>query len=83
MIFDANWCQACKITKRVVKEIKSIKNKVYYVNVDEKWVRYLMQSMEEKSIPLMIHIDKKGNILASKIGLHKIVDYLLNNKDLK
>ena len=34
--------------------------------------------METNSVPLMVHTGKDGKIIASEIGPHRIISYLLN-----
>lgn len=86
IIFSADWCGACKYTKKILDKLK-IKNKVYYINAEEPWGNNLMRMMQESSVPLMVHILKDGSVKAAAIGPHSIIDYLvtisLRKEDVK
>ena len=78
IIFSADWCSACKLTKKAITQAE-IKKRIYYLNVDEPWVQQLMAIMEIRSIPFMVHTDKNGDFLKSLLGPKDIVLYLLLN----
>lgn len=78
VIFSADWCSACKLTKKAISQAE-IKKPIYYLNVEELWVQQLMAIMEVKSIPLMIHTDKNGDFVKGLSGPKDIVLYLLLN----
>lgn len=78
IIFAADWCKACTLTKKALKQAK-LKNPIHYLNVDSEWVKRLAGEMHIKSIPLMIHTDKNNKTKASLIGPSDIVLYLLLN----
>ena len=76
IIFSADWCSACRYTKKILDKLK-IKNKIYYINAEEPWGNNLMRMMQENSVPLMVHILKNGSVRAAAIGPHSIIDYLI------
>ena len=49
IIFSADWCSACKLTKKAITQA-DIKKRIHYLNVDEPWVQQLMAIMEIRSI---------------------------------
>jgi thiol:disulfide interchange protein len=78
VIFSADWCESCQTVKKSLNNAKpKIKNKIYYLNLDEKWVQQLAMIMEIKGIPLMLDIDKSGNTIAMRGGSLPIVSYLM------
>ena len=78
IIFAADWCQACTLTMKAIKQA-DLNRPVYYINLDATWAKRLAAEMEIKSIPLMIHTDSKGKTKASLVGPSDIVLYLLLN----
>ena len=76
IIFSADWCSACRYTKKILDKLK-IKNKIYYINAEEPWGNNLMRMMQENSVPLMVHILKNGSVRAAASGPHSIIDYLI------
>ena len=76
IIFSSEKCSACILTHKAIKQAK-LKTEVYYLNLDEKWVMQVASLMGIDSVPLMLHIDKKGNTIAQKLGPGQIVTYLL------
>ena len=78
IIFAADWCKACTLTKKALKQAK-LKKPIYYLNVGSDWVKRLAGDMHIKSIPLMIHTDKNNKTKASLVGPSDIVLYLLLN----
>lgn len=78
IIFSADWCSACKLTKKAITQAE-IKKRIHYLNVDEPWVQQLMAIMEIRSIPFMVHTDKNGDFLKALLGPKDIVLYLLLN----
>ena len=76
IIFSSEKCSACILTHKAIKQAE-LKTEVYYLNLDEKWVMQVAALMGIDSVPLMLHIDKKGNTIAQKLGPGKIVTYLL------
>lgn len=78
IIFVADWCKACTLTKKALKQAK-LKKPVYYLNADLEWVQRLAGMMKIKSIPLMVHTGPDGKTKASLIGPSDIVLYLLLN----
>jgi len=75
IIFGADWCSACKFTKKALKQA-NLKIDVYFLNIDEVWVRQIAGDMGVRQIPFMVHIDKEGNTAAEKLGSGQIVTYL-------
>ena len=78
ILFSADWCSACKLTKKAITQAE-IKKRIHYLNVDEPWVQQLMAIMKIKSIPFMVHTDKNGDFLKALLGPKDIVLYLLLN----
>ena len=78
IIFSSDWCNACKITKKAIKQANLTKP-IYYLNVDEPWVRQLMAMMEISSIPYLIHTGSDGKFIKAVIGPKDITLYLLLN----
>lgn len=76
IIFSANWCSACQLTKKAISQAE-LKTKVYYLNIDEDWVKKLALMFEIRAVPTMIHVDKDGNLANIKTGPGDIVTYLL------
>jgi len=76
IIFSADWCKACRLTRDTLTKAKLSIN-VYYVDVDESWVMQLAGIMSIKTIPIMFHTDKAGKTLAARVGPASIVSYLI------
>tara|TARA_B100000927_G_scaffold287956_2_gene281731 strand:- start:780 stop:1208 length:429 start_codon:yes stop_codon:yes gene_type:complete len=76
IIFSANWCSACQLTKKAISQA-DLKTKVYYLNIDEDWVKKLALMFKVRAVPHMMHVDKQGNLVDIKIGPGDIVTYLL------
>ena len=67
VIFGADWCKACNLTRKIIKKI-NIKTKVYYLNFDEPWVKKIAYLMQIKAIPYMVHSKDSGKFEAHRIG---------------
>ena len=78
VIFSADWCKACALTKKALKQA-NLNKPIYYLDMEADWVQRLASMMEIKSIPLMVHADADGQPKASLIGPSDIVLYLLLN----
>ena len=78
IIFAADWCSSCRVTKKALKQA-NLKKQVFYVNIDEEWVQKLAALIEVKSIPFMLHTDKEGNFIQALVGPKEIILYLLLN----
>jgi len=76
IIFSSDWCSACKQTRIAIEKYKP-KVKIYYLNIDEEWVKQIAATMGVRQIPLMLHLDNKGNTKSVKLGPGAIVRYLL------
>jgi thioredoxin-related protein len=76
VIFSAEWCSNCKLAERAIKQAK-LNTKVYYVNMDERWARELAKLVGFNTVPTMMHIDKQGNTISTKVGAGQIVTYLV------
>lgn len=76
VIFTAKWCSACVFTDKVIKQSK-LKKKIYYLNLDEDWVKHLAALLEIRGVPFLMHIDKRGITVAKKLGPMSIIDYLI------
>ena len=78
IIFSADWCKSCQTVKKSIERASpKLKSKVYYLNLDEKWVQQLAMIMRIKGVPLMLDIDEKGQTIAIKGGAVPIMSYLL------
>ena len=75
IIFAADWCAACKLTRQAIVSSK-FKVRVYYVNIDEPWAMKLAKIMNIRSIPLMFHVGKSGKTLAVRVGPSQIISYM-------
>lgn len=78
IIFAADWCSACKLTKKALKQA-NLSKPIYYLNVEEPWVSRLIAIMKVDSIPFMVHTNKEGQLTKALIGPKDIVLYLLLN----
>ena len=76
VIFSADWCDGCTLTRGALQRAK-LKTKVYYLNIDEPWVQRLASVAGIKQVPTMLHLDKNGNVVDSRVGPGAIVVYLL------
>ena len=76
IIFSADWCSACKITEKALKQAK-LKTQIRYLNINEAWVKQLAGLMKIKQVPYMLHISANGRTLAEKVGPSPIVAYLI------
>ena len=54
----------------------NLKTKVYYLNLDELWVRQLAAMFKIKQVPFMIHVGVDGNTKAAALGPTHILEYL-------
>ncbi|HEY5259405.1 MAG TPA: thioredoxin domain-containing protein, partial [Rhabdochlamydiaceae bacterium] len=75
--FYATWCGPCKMLKprfdNWAKTMKG-KNKFLKVNVDK--VRGLSEKYKIRSMPTMIVLDEKGNVVNRKEGTHEICKHM-------
>ncbi len=76
IIISAEWCSACVFTDKAIKQAK-LKKTIYYLNLDEPWVRYLASMLRIKGVPFLMHVDKNGNTIAKKTGPVSIINYLV------
>jgi thioredoxin-related protein len=76
IIFSASWCSACKLTKKAISHA-DLKTKVYYLNIDENWVKKLALMFKIQAVPSMIHVRKDGDLASIKTGPGEIITYLL------
>lgn len=79
VIFGAPWCKVCTKLRKVISEAE-LKEKVYYVNIDEPWARGIAASIKLKQIPIMFVIEN-GKAKTAKLGPGDIVMWLLVNVD--
>lgn len=77
IIFSAEWCKACKLTRKALTQANLSGAPVNYLNIDEPWVQKLAVTLKIRAVPYMFHIDSNGQPLAIKVGPGKIVSYLL------
>ena len=78
IIFSADWCSACKLTKKAIIQAE-INKRIYYLNVDEPWVQQLMAIMEIRTVPFMVHTGEGGEFVKALNSPKDIILYLLLN----
>lgn len=76
VIFGADWCAPCRLTRQVIKEAK-LNVKVYHLDLDEPWVAQLAGIMGIKTIPVMFHTGKAKETIAIRVGPEGIISYLV------
>ena len=77
VIFGADWCKVCDKLRVAIKQAR-LKEKVYYVNIDDPWVREIILSVKIRQIPLMfVIVDGKAKV--AKLGPSEIIMWLLIN----
>ena len=76
IIISAQWCSACTFTDKAIKQAE-LKKRIYYLNLDEPWVKYLARLLEIRGVPFLMHVDKNGNTVAKKTGPVAIINYLV------
>ena len=76
IIFSAEWCKACKTTKKSIKNA-NINLPIYWVDLDEPWAGKLAMTMGIKGIPLMVHLNAQGKTVSAQMGPGQILIYLL------
>lgn len=79
IVFGAPWCKVCTKLRVAVKEAE-LKEKVYYVNIDEPWAREVAATINLKQIPIMFVLED-GKAKLAKLGPGQIVMWLLVNVD--
>ena len=77
VIFGAPWCKACMKLRKAINQA-NLKEKVYYVNIDEPWARDVATSIKLKQIPIMFLLED-GKAKLAKLGPSEIVMWLLIN----
>ena len=77
VIFSADWCKACDFTRKLINRV-NFKAKIYYLNLDELWVKKVALLMKVKTIPYMVHTGRQDKKEIIKIGPGPIVEYLLS-----
>lgn len=75
IIFSADWCSSCTLTRQAIDQAKVSIN-VYYLNLDESWAKQLAILMNIRTIPVMFHVGKAGETLGVRVGPSEIVSYL-------
>ena len=81
IIFGAEWCKVCETLRTALTQL-NLKEKIYYVNIDEPWMREVMVSTNIKKIPIMFHLTN-GKADMAKVGPSEIIMWLLINKESK
>lgn len=81
IIFGADWCEACNKLRAAISQA-NLKQKVYYVNIDEPWVRSIIISTGIKQIPIMFYL-VNGKAHMAKLGPNEIIMWLLINIESK
>ena len=77
IIFSANWCKACKLLKKAVKQAELSQN-LMFLNLDEEWVASLAGYYRIKSIPTMFELDSDTKITNIRRGPGQIIVFLLS-----
>jgi len=77
VIYAAEWCRACKLTRKALNQA-NLQVEIYYINMNEKWVKELAAIMDVRSIPDMIHVGKDKQTVARRRGAGQIVTYLVS-----
>tara|TARA_E500000331_G_scaffold14765_2_gene12967 strand:+ start:1904 stop:2323 length:420 start_codon:yes stop_codon:yes gene_type:complete len=77
VIFSADYCRACKLTKKALSQA-NLRVEVHYVNMEEEWVKQLASIMGIRSIPYMLHVGKSKRTIASRHGAGRVVTYLIS-----
>jgi len=78
IIFSAEWCKSCKFLQKALEQ-GGFEDKVTLLNIEEPWVARLAMNLKIKNVPTMIVADKKGQIIAGRVGSPPIVLYLVVN----
>ncbi len=67
--FNATWCGPCQIFKPVFeKAAKTYQSKIRFVSVDVDKAPNMAQRYNVRTIPHIVVLDKKGNVLAQRSG---------------
>ena len=81
IVFGAEWCNSCQQLRVAIKQA-NLKEPVYYVNIDEPWVKGIIADTGIKQIPIMFYL-VDGKAITAKVGVNRIVMWLLINKESK
>lgn len=77
IVFGAEWCKSCQHLRTALKQAK-LKSPVYYVNIEDPWVRGIIADTGIKQIPIMFYL-VDGKAVTAKVGVNRIVMWLLIN----
>ncbi len=78
IVFGAPWCKPCDKLRMLIKQAE-LKEPVYFLNLDESWVKAIAMDIGIKGIPVMFNV-KLGKATVAKFGPNEIIMWLLINK---
>ena len=76
IIFGARWCGPCKFIRRLVRQM-DFKYQIMWVDVDTEWGGILWQRLEKNTVPILVEIDKRGELVGIWTDARGIVMHLL------
>jgi glutaredoxin len=76
IIFGARWCGPCKFIRRLVRQM-DFKYQIMWVDVDTEWGGILWQRLEKNTVPILVEIDKRGELVGTWTDARGIVMHLL------
>lgn len=65
--FGAPWCSMCKVQDNILKDINEID--ITYINIDEDFDGNLTKKYQIKSLPTLVILGDKGQILYKYSGI--------------
>ena len=78
IVIAAPWCKPCEKLRFLIKQAE-IKEPIYFLNLEEPWVKQIAMEIGIKSIPVMFNV-KQGKAAIAEFGPDKIIMWLLINK---
>ena len=78
MVFGADWCRSCEKLRMLIKQA-NLKDRVYFLNLEEPWVKSIAMETGIRNIPVMFSV-QHGKATIAKIGPNDIIMWLLINK---
>jgi len=76
ILFGAKWCNACRFLDKALEQ-SGHDTTVTKLNSDEAWVQSLMRGGGIRSIPTMVVLDEKDQLVGVFIGPSKIIMHLI------
>ncbi len=74
MMFTADWCPYCRQQRPIVNKLAreyAGDMTVSYIDIDDSGNRRLVQEHDARSIPLIVIMDSRGNVIATYRGLQR------------